>query len=97
MRSFLIGLSIVGLAAGCATMGLRPERLTLDEEVGQLFIYPAHGVFMNEASPEYARLVHEVRDNHVGGIIWFVSNVYETALLNRHLQRLSSIPQTTPR
>jgi beta-N-acetylhexosaminidase len=68
------------------------DRLTLDEKIGQLFVYAAHGVFMNEASPEYAALAHQVRGNHVGGIIWFVSNVYETALLNRHLQELASIP-----
>jgi beta-N-acetylhexosaminidase len=68
------------------------EGLSLDEKIGQLFVYGAHGVFMNEESPAYRHLLHEVRENHIGGIIWFVSNVYETALLNRHLQDAAKIP-----
>src|SRR6266849_1717565 len=66
--------------------------LSLDEKIGQMFGVRAHGVFMSESSPEYQRLLHQVRDNHVGGIVWFLSNVYETALLNQKLQRASRIP-----
>ena len=47
---------------------------------------------MAESSPAYQQLVHQVRDNHVGGFIWFLSNVYETALLNDKLQAQSKIP-----
>src|SRR6059036_2392201 len=67
-------------------------RLTLDEKIGQLFVPGARGTFMAESSPVYRELVHQVRDNHVGGFIWFVSNVYETALLNDKLQRASRVP-----
>ncbi len=70
----------------------RVEDLTLDEKIGQLFVVAAHGVFMSEASPEYQKLLHHVRDNHVGGVIWFVSNVYETAWLNARLQREARVP-----
>jgi beta-N-acetylhexosaminidase len=66
--------------------------MSLDEKIGQLFVYGAHGIFMNEQSAAYRQLLHQVRDNHIGGIIWFVSNVYETALLNRHLQNAAKIP-----
>jgi beta-N-acetylhexosaminidase len=68
------------------------ESMSLDEKIGQLFVHGAHGVFMNEESPAYRQLLHEVRENHIGGIIWFVSNVYETALLNRHLQAAAKVP-----
>ena len=70
----------------------RPQPLTLDEKIGQLFAVRAYGVFMNEASPQYRHLIHEIRDNHIGGIVWFQSNVYETALLNQKLQRESHVP-----
>ncbi|GAC1428181.1 MAG: hypothetical protein NVSMB68_00130 [Thermoanaerobaculia bacterium] len=68
------------------------RKLTLDEKVGQLFVYAAHGVFTNEGSALYQDLLHQVRDNKVGGIIWFVSDVYETAYLTQRLQREAKIP-----
>src|SRR5438105_6967137 len=70
----------------------QPQRLTLDEKIGQMFVYAAHGVFANEQSPLYRDLLHQVRDNKVGGIIWFVSDVYETAWLTQRLQREAKIP-----
>ncbi|MGZ5475476.1 MAG: glycoside hydrolase family 3 N-terminal domain-containing protein, partial [Thermoanaerobaculia bacterium] len=70
----------------------RAQKLTLDEKIGQMFVYAAHGVFTNEQSQLYRDLVHQVRDNRVGGIIWFVSDVYETAFLTSRLQREAKIP-----
>jgi beta-N-acetylhexosaminidase len=75
----------------CATFAAL-DRLTLDEKVGQLFVVAAHGTFMNEGSAEYRELLRQVRDNHVGGICWFLSNVYETAELNRRLQAAAKTP-----
>lgn len=75
-------------AAMCAS----GPQTTLDEKIGQLFSVRAHGVFMNESSPEYQGLLHQIRDDHIGGICWFQSNVYETALLNARLQRESRVP-----
>src|SRR5438105_4213223 len=88
---------LVFLATMCATVPHarripRLDELTLDEKIGQLFVVGAYGVFMNESSPAYARLLHQVRDNHVGGFIWFVSNVYETAALTERLQAESRVP-----
>ncbi|MGH9399956.1 MAG: glycoside hydrolase family 3 protein, partial [Thermoanaerobaculia bacterium] len=60
--------------------------------VGQLFVVAAHGTFMNEGSPEYGELLRQVRENHVGGVCWFLSNVYETAHLNRRLQAAARTP-----
>ena len=76
----------------CATAPLRVEQLSLDEKIGQMFVPGGHGTFMAESSPRYQTLLHHVRDNRVGGIIWFVSNVYETALLNQRLQAHAKIP-----
>ena len=68
------------------------KELTLDQKIGQLFIHPGNALFMAESSEAYQQLLHAVRDNQVGGIIWFVSNVYETAHLTRELQAVARIP-----
>src|ERR1051325_9037914 len=71
----------------------RLQDLTLDEKIGQMFVVGAYGVFANESSARYAQLLHQVRDNHVGGIIWWTfSNVDETAHLARALQRETRVP-----
>jgi len=81
------------LMVGCATApAARVRTMSLEEKVGQLFVYAAQGVFMNEASPEYRELVRQVRDNKVGGVAWFDSDVYATAHLNRRLQALAKTP-----
>jgi beta-N-acetylhexosaminidase len=68
------------------------SHLSLDEKIGQMFAVRANGVFMGESSPAYQQLLHQVRDNHVGGVVWFLSNVYETAHLNQRLQSESRVP-----
>ncbi|MEO8034724.1 MAG: glycoside hydrolase family 3 N-terminal domain-containing protein [Acidobacteriota bacterium] len=68
------------------------EQLTLDEKIGQLFVPGAEGTFMNSTSWQWLQLERQVREQHVGGFIWFSSNVYETAELNRRLQTLSKVP-----
>lgn len=79
--------------AGCATLSVRPPAMTLDEKIGQLFVYVTPGPFMNEDSPRYRELVHQVRENHVGGIHWATwSNVFETAFVNGRLQRIAKVP-----
>lgn len=70
----------------------RLEDLSLDEKLGQLIVHGAHAIYMSESSDSYRELLRQVRDNRVGGIIWFVSNVYETAWLNDVLQREAEIP-----
>lgn len=91
VERFLFLAALLALASACASIAPRP--LTLDEKIGQLFVVASTGRFMNERSPEYLALVRQVRDNHVGGILWFLlSDVYETALLDRRLQSLARTP-----
>jgi beta-N-acetylhexosaminidase len=82
------------LAFAAMTAPRTPEvhDLSVDERIGQLFVPDARGIFMNESSPAHRRLEHFVRARHVGGIIWFLSNVYETALMNARLQRVARVP-----
>jgi len=77
----------------CATTTTTtPPDLTVDEKIGQLFAPDAYGVYMNESSWAWKRLDHFVREEHVGGFVWFSANVYETAMLNKRLQAASKIP-----
>jgi beta-N-acetylhexosaminidase len=52
-----------------------------DEKIGQLFVVPAS-----------KDVVRHVRDNHVGGVIWFASTTAETAAMNAQLQSLARTP-----
>ncbi len=79
-------------AAPTAAVPSGLKGMTLEERVGQLFVVAGRGVFLNEESPAFQELARQVTQNHVGGIVWFRSNVYETAVLNEKLQRLSKVP-----
>ena len=70
----------------------RVEDLTLDEKIGQMFVGAGHALFTNETGWRYRELSHQVRDNKVGGVIWFISNVHDTAFLTRKLQAEAKIP-----
>ena len=76
----------------CATASVSLRSLSLEDKVGQLFVVAAHGRFMNEGSDQYRELSHQVRENRVGGVCWFLSDVYETAELGRRLQAETRIP-----
>lgn len=88
MRRF--AFLLLFLLSACATA--RVEDLSLDEKIGQMFVVAAHGRFMNEDSATYQDLQRHVRDNHVGGLIWYASNVHDTAWITRKLQALAPIP-----
>ncbi len=68
------------------------SRMSLDEKIGQLVVVAAQGTFMNESSPAYQRLLRHVREHHIGGVIWYGADVYETAWVNDRLQASSRIP-----
>lgn len=55
--------------------------MSLDKKIGRLFVVPARG-----------DVVRHVRDNHVGGVIWFESTTPEAAELNSHLQSIALAP-----
>jgi len=79
----------------CATTQPRkitPADLTTDEKIGQLFLPDAYGVYMSSSSRAYQRLERFVKERHVGGFVWFLSNVYENALLTKRLQSMTRVP-----
>ncbi len=68
------------------------SRMSLRDKVAQLVQVRAFGKFMNASSPEFDQLAGEVRRNHVGGVVLFAGNVYESAVLLNKLQSLSQVP-----
>jgi beta-N-acetylhexosaminidase len=89
---------VLVFAAMCATVPARRkttprvEDLSLDEKIGQLFAVRGAGVFMSASSPRYEELRDAVARDGVGGVVWFASNVYETAELTRRLQSAARVP-----
>jgi beta-N-acetylhexosaminidase len=70
----------------------RAISMALADKVGQLFVVPAHGVFLSEDAETFQTLRHHVVDNRVGGVILFRSNVYGAAVLIQKLQEMAPVP-----
>jgi len=77
------------------------KKMTLREKLGQMLMVPYFGVFEPADSPEYKEILHEVEQNHVGGLILVTdrgplgierSQVYPTAVVTNELQRRARIP-----
>jgi beta-N-acetylhexosaminidase len=58
--------------------------MDLERKVGRLFTVPARALTDD--------VVHHVRDNHVGGVIWFQSTTDVVAKANQELQSLADHP-----
>jgi hypothetical protein len=66
------------------------KKMTLREKLGQMLMVTFFGVFDSAESPEYKEVLHQVEDNHVGGLIVVTdrgplglerSQVYPTAVV----------------
>jgi Glycosyl hydrolase family 3 N terminal domain len=68
------------------------KSLTLDEKIGQMFMADGNAIFMNRETEIYKQLEHQIKDNKVGGVLWFRSDVWTTAVLTNRLQELSELP-----
>nr|BCX00601.1 MAG: beta-N-acetylhexosaminidase [Bacteroidota bacterium] len=68
------------------------DTLSLRDKVAQLVIPAATATYRSEDDPTYRRLVRLVREEHVGGIIFFRGNLLDQALLTNRLQALSPLP-----
>lgn len=68
------------------------NRMTLKEKIGQLFFIPAYGSFRSNDDEHFNHLLEQIREYHIGGLIFFSSNVYGQAVLTNKLQRVSEIP-----
>jgi beta-glucosidase-like glycosyl hydrolase/CubicO group peptidase (beta-lactamase class C family) len=77
------------------------KHMTLREKLGQMLMVSFFGVFSPADSPEYKEILHEVEENHVGGLIIVTdrgplglerSQVYPTAVMTNELQRRAKLP-----
>ncbi|QQS33701.1 MAG: glycoside hydrolase family 3 C-terminal domain-containing protein [Acidobacteriota bacterium] len=87
-----------------AAAPLRPSKLSLqraertlramttDEKIGQLIHIGTQARFANQDSTYFRELRRHVIENKVGGIIFFVSPVYEMAHLANRMQSLAKHP-----
>ena len=66
--------------------------LSLRDKIAQLVQIRVPGKFLNRQSPEFQEIKKQIVQNHVGGIVLFSGNVYESAILLNELQELSSLP-----
>ncbi len=91
--SFVLFLTSCATAPSARTARTLDVRaLTLDQKVGQLFVYGANGRFMNAASPEWQKMRRLVEENAIGGVVWFGADILETAWMNAELQKISKVP-----
>jgi beta-N-acetylhexosaminidase len=68
------------------------QSLSLRDKIAQMVQVRVPGKFLNRSSPEYQAIAQQVRQNHVGGVVLFAGNVYESALLLNELQTISKLP-----
>jgi beta-N-acetylhexosaminidase len=77
------------------------RRMTTDEKIGQLLFTTYHGNFTATDAPAYQKMMHDVKDLHVGGFINVTassplgivkSEAYPAAVLANQLQTKSKLP-----
>jgi beta-glucosidase-like glycosyl hydrolase/CubicO group peptidase (beta-lactamase class C family) len=68
------------------------SKMTLEEKAGQVVFPHAYGRYMSADSPDYQRLVKLVKERKVGGLIFFLSNIYDQAILTNKMQELADVP-----
>src|SRR5690242_20640531 len=77
------------------------KKMTLREKLGQMLMVSYFGAFHPAESPAYKEILHEVEENHVGGLIVMPSRgplglrrsqVCPTAVALNDLQRRAKIP-----
>lgn len=66
--------------------------MTLEEKAGQLVFPFASGQYMSVDSPDYHRLVYLVEELKVGGLIFFLSNIYDQAVITNKMQKIAKVP-----
>ena len=68
------------------------SRLTLRDKIAQLVHIRTSGKFINRQSKEFKKIADQITENHVGGLVLFSGNVYESAMLLNDFQELSQLP-----
>lgn len=68
------------------------KKMSVDEKIGQLVHVGINARFANRDSYFYRDLQRHVKENHIGGIIFFGAPIYETTILSNRMQADAKIP-----
>ncbi len=68
------------------------SQMSLEEKAAQIVFPNVNGIYLSDDSPEFKRLEYLVKEKKVGGLIFFVSDLYEQVVLTNKMQRLAEIP-----
>ncbi len=68
------------------------KELTLREKIAQLIQIRVPGKFLSAQSEDFLKIRDQIRQNHIGGVVLFAGNIYESAFLLNQLQTLSKLP-----
>jgi len=68
------------------------QHMTLKEKIGQLFIASTNGYFESEDDPDFKKVKRLIKEEYIGGLIFFKGNVYGQAMLTNKFQDMSKIP-----
>ncbi len=66
--------------------------MSLRDKVAQMIVPFTYAPYVSTSDASYERLVHLVKDLHVGGFVISLGNVYEQAMLLNRLQEISRVP-----
>ncbi len=70
----------------------RLGKMSLREKCAQMIMPWVLGEFINEDSTEYRRIVSLVKDEQVGGLIFFNGDILNEAMIINKMQKLAKIP-----
>lgn len=68
------------------------KSLSLRDRIAQLVQIRVPARFLNHNSEEFRAIQKDIQHNHVGGLVLFAGNIYESAVLLNELQKLSQLP-----
>jgi beta-N-acetylhexosaminidase len=68
------------------------QSMTLREKIGQLFVIPVNGTFINEQDQRYLEWKRLIERYYVGGLIFMSGDIYGQAMLTNKFQKISKYP-----
>jgi beta-N-acetylhexosaminidase len=66
--------------------------MTLREKIGQLIQVRVYGKFLNQQDETFKDLKEKIAQYHIGGVVLYAGNIYESAILLNELQSCSKVP-----
>ena len=68
------------------------DGLSLRDKIAQLVQIRVAGKFINRQSQDFKKIEEQIKNNHIGGLVLFSGNVYESTMLLNDFQEMSQLP-----